>query len=152
MEHRHGKESWPVLSPDRGVSTYEFVNQILRHYIGGITGEVVGERVITRFADQILTAPVYQSDSTENLWRKLVECGRPVFEFASITEVLLKWPEELREVHVNGFDFILTSRDGLSLRFPMAYPVRAISLSASSDSILSIHKTARDLWIGKKEV
>ena len=35
MEHRHGKGSWPVVSPDRGVSTYEFVNQILRHYIGG---------------------------------------------------------------------------------------------------------------------
>jgi hypothetical protein len=60
MENRHGKESWPVVSPDRGVSTYEFVSQVLRHYIGGTTGEVVDERIVTRFADQILTAPVYQ--------------------------------------------------------------------------------------------
>ena len=149
MEHRHGKESWPVVSPDRGVSTYDFVNQILRHYIGGITGEVVGERVITRFADQILTAPVYQSDSTENLWRKLVECGRPAFEAGSVSEVSLRWPEELREININGFAFTLTSRNAHSLSFPLACPVQAISIATTSDTVLLIHKTARELWIGK---
>ena len=141
-----------MVSPDRGVSTYEFVNQILRHYIGGVTREVVGERVMTRFADQIVTAPVYQSDSTENLWRQLVECGRPVFEFGSITEVPLTWPEKLHEVRLNDFGFILTSHDGQSLRFPLAYPVRAISLAAGSDIVLSIHKTPKDLWVRKTEV
>ena len=151
MENRHGNESWPVVSPDRGVSTYEFVSQVLRHYIGGTTGEVVDERIVTRFADQIVTAPVYQSDSTENLWRKLVECGRPGFEFGSSTEVSLKWPDELHEVEINGFDFNVTSREGHSLRFPLTYPVRAISLANNSDSVFVIRKTARDLWIDKKD-
>jgi hypothetical protein len=75
-----------------------------------------------------------------------------VFEFGSITEVPLTWPEKLHEVRLNDFGFILTSHDGRSLRFPLAYPVRAISLSAGSDSVLSIHKTPKDLWIRKTEV
>jgi hypothetical protein len=84
------------------------------------------------------------------LWRTLVECGRPGFEFGSITEVSLKLPDELHEVDINGFDFKVTSRDGHSLCFPLTYPVRAISLANDSDRVLLIRKTARDLWIDKK--
>lgn len=152
MEHRHGKESWPVVSPDRGVSTYEFVGQVLRHYIAGITGEIVGERIVSRVVDQIVTAPVYQSDATEQLWRKLVECARPTFEFGSITEVLLKWPEGLRDLSIDGFGFTLTASDGRSLCCPLAYPVRPMSMSAEAQVVLSIHKTPRDLWINKASI
>ena len=149
MEHRHGKESWPVVSPDRGVSTYEFVCQILRHYIAGITGESVRERIVSRVVDQVLTAPVYQSDATEQLWRRLVECARPSFEIGSITDVSLKWPEGLRRLSIDGFRFTLTASDGRSLSCPLASPVRPILLSADSQGALAIHKTPKELWIKK---
>jgi hypothetical protein len=147
MELRHGKDSWPVVSPDRGVSTYEFVNQVLRHYIAAMTGEPSSERIVSKSVDQVFTAPVYQPDSVENLWRRLVECGRPGFEFGSALRVQLKWPEKLREVHVSDLGFTLVERDGRTWSFPLSYPVRKVSLPAGSDIVLSILKTPGHLIV-----
>jgi hypothetical protein len=141
MELRHGKDSWPVVSPDRGVSTYEFVNQVLRHYITAVTGEPANERFVSKSIDQVYTAPLYQPDSIENLWRKLVECGRPGFEFGSMLKVQLKWPKGLREVHINDLDFTLVEPGGRSWSFPLSYSVRKVSLPAGSDIVLSILKS-----------
>jgi hypothetical protein len=147
MEHRHGNDSWPVISPDRGVSAYEFVNQILRHYIAAITGEAVDEHVTDRHVDHIVTTPSYQPDSVESLWRRLVESGRPNCELGSIIEVSLRWPGKLRRLAINSFDFSLTRHDGLAQSFPLAYPVQAFSLSNASKITLSIAKTPHHLVV-----
>lgn len=147
MELRHGKESWPVVSPDRGVSAYEFVNQILRHYIAALTGEPTVERVVSKSVDQVFTAPVYQPDSVENLWRRLVECGRPGFEIGNTLQVRLKWPEKLRKIHINDLGFALLGRGDHSLRFPLSYNVGEISLAVGSDVVLSVLKTPSQLLV-----
>ena len=86
MENRHGKNSWPVISPDRGVTAYEFVHQILRRHIGGITGEPVEEAVKTKDVDAVVTTPVVRPESTESFWRALVECGRAGFQIGQTTK------------------------------------------------------------------
>jgi len=147
MELRHGKDSWPVVSPDRGVSTYEFVNQILRHYMAAVTGEPAAERLVSQTNDQVFTAPVYQPDAVENLWRRLVECGRPGFEFGNTVNVQLKWPEKLSEMRIGDLSFVLVERNGRSWSFPLSYPVRKISLSPASGTSLSVLKSPGNLMV-----
>ena len=147
MERRHGENCWPVMSPDRGVTAYEFVNQILRHYIAGLTGEPAKEEIGERYLHHTYTSPVYQAGSTESLWRTLVEQGRPGYEWGSSTGASLKWPEKLRQLDIGDFHYTLVAEDGRSLSFPLSYPVQAISLSRRSDVVLSILKTPKDLIV-----
>ena len=65
MENRHGKNSWPVISPDRGVTAYEFVHQILRRHIAAVTGEPVEEAIRIRTGE--VGEEVLQAHSAEEV-------------------------------------------------------------------------------------
>jgi len=116
--------------------------------MAAISGEPVVESVTDRHVDHIVTTPVYEPDSIESLWRRLMECGRPSFEMGSIIEVSLRWPEKLLRLAINGFNYTLTGQDGLALSFPLAYPVKAIvAIKPQSKHTLSIAKTPDQLVI-----
>jgi hypothetical protein len=149
MESRNGQDSWPVISPDRGVSVYEFVNQIFRHYIGFVTGEPISERVNFRHEELIFTAPVYQHGSTESFWRMLVECGRPGFEFGTVAQAELKWPKNLGSLRLSGRAVTLSDFKGRSIALPLAFPVREVSFAGNSDLSVSITKHPDALSIQK---
>jgi hypothetical protein len=140
MELRNGQNSWPIESPDRGVSVYEFVHQILRHYIGSITHEPVEDRIMFRNLDLAFTTPSYQPDSTEAFWRKMVEYGRPRFAIGNVATANLKWPKNLCMLHMSDLDFTLTDCEGRSVAVPLSYPVREISLAGGADVAVSITK------------
>ncbi len=146
MERLHGKNSWPVFSPDRGVSAYEFIQEILRHYIGGITGEPVADAIRSKDVDSVLTAPVVRPDSIESFWRALVECGRPGFEIERTTEARVRWPGGLRQVELNEATMQLTANDGRQLALPLPGPVRAVTLSAG-DATFRIRKDVEQLTV-----
>jgi hypothetical protein len=89
MERRHGNNSWPVVSKD-GVSdqvrAYQFVHEVLRHYLAAITGEPAMEKVYYKLGDTVITVPEVRPDSTENFWRQFVQWGRPEFQYEDTTE------------------------------------------------------------------
>jgi hypothetical protein len=140
MELRNGQNSWPVVSPDRGVSAYEFVNQILRHYIAFITREPVEDRVAYKDETLVFTAPIYKPNSTESLWRELVEFGRPGSQIGTASRKQFEWPHHLRNLHVSGLDFTVEDVEGNSLTVPLTCPARQTVLSRGSDVVLSITK------------
>jgi hypothetical protein len=155
MEHLHGPDSWPVASPDRGMTAYEFVHQILRYYIGGLTGEKVDVRVTWKYSDQLLTTPVVQSDGTESLWRNLVECGRPTFAIGEVTKFDLKWPEKLREIRIEGSNLALTTNDGRTVALPLAYSVQGFLLSPKGHVrpiSLRVQKNVKELVISQRKI
>ncbi|MEK7408826.1 MAG: hypothetical protein AAB225_27495 [Acidobacteriota bacterium] len=147
MELRHGRNSWPVVSPDRGVSAHQFVHEVLRHYIGGVTGEPVGSQVRARYVDNVTTAPVVAPDSTEGLWRQLVECGRPGFASGNAAEGALEWPVELRQVRLEGTVMALTGKRDATLELPLAFPARSSILKPGGRQTLRIRKTATQLVV-----
>lgn len=152
MEFRYGKASWPVISPDRGVSVYEFANQILRHYISAVTGEEIRERVTARYGDTVLRAAVYEPDSVESLWRGLVEFGRPGVEVGSETQLAFAWPKRLERLRLDGQELEIRGEDGSHLRLPLPYPVRALLVRPSSRVELKVHKLPGELLVEKVEV
>jgi hypothetical protein len=146
MERVHGKNGWPVFSPDRGVAAYEFVQQILRQYIGAITGEPVAEAVRTRDMDSVITVPVVDPDSIESFWRALVECGRPSFEPGRATEVRVRWPAGLDHIDFQENTMQLAANDGRQLALPLAGPARGARLLAG-DAVLRIRKDIGSLSV-----
>ena len=128
MEHLHGSNSWPVFSPDRGVSVYRFVQEVLRSYIAGLTGEPTGSRVRWQYGETVVTEPVVDPGSLESAWLGLVELGRPITQFETTQEVQLRWPATLNEIRLLDTSMTLEATDGRSLALPLSYPVREITL------------------------
>jgi len=128
MEHLHGSNSWPVFSPDRGVSAYEFVHEILRNYISGLTGEPAGSRIRWRYGETVVTEPVVNPESIESTWRRLVELGRPGTRIESAAEVEVHWPAAIREIHLSDTSMTLDATDGRHLSLPLSYRVQDITL------------------------
>jgi hypothetical protein len=149
MENRNGVNSWPVISPDRGISVYEFVNQILRYYIAFLTREEVEDRVTHRDLNLVFTAPLYQPDSTEVFWRSLVDFGRPTAEFGTTTELHLRWPGRLKSLHCGGKALTLTDLEGHDLRVPLSFPTREFSSSGTTNLKVSVTKRVDGLAIQK---
>jgi hypothetical protein len=146
MEQRHGKNSWPVISPDRGVTAYEFVHQIVRRHIGTITGEPVDETVQTKDVDAVITMPVVHPESTESFWRALVECGRPGFEIGKTIQARIRWPGGLRQIRLEGSSMTLSAQDGRELVLPLSYAVQSKTLAAA-DGIYTVHKDVERLVV-----
>jgi len=144
MENRHGKNSWPVFSPDRGVTAYEFVQQILRRHIGDITGEPVEVAIRTKEVDSVVTTPVVRPGSTESFWRALVECGRAGFQIGQTTEAPLRWPPGLRQMRVGGESMTLTGQNGRELILPLPYGVEGTT-PAARDTAYTVRKHVKRL-------
>ncbi|HZS52715.1 MAG TPA: hypothetical protein VFA54_17740 [Bryobacterales bacterium] len=147
MEGRYGRNSWPVVSPDRGVTAYEFVQQILRKYIGGFTGEPVRDEVKTHYGDSMVTVPIVRPAATEVLWRRLVECCRPGFAYGSTAAVRLDWPEKLADIRTQEQDLIFRSRTGQELRIPLPLPVQAALFQEAPKLIFRVVRTTRELVV-----
>jgi hypothetical protein len=153
MEHRHGKNSWPVVSPNRGVSgeitgqvsVYQFVHEILRHYIAALTGEPPTEKVNFKIMDTVVTVPEVRPGSTESFWRQFVEWGRPEFQYEDTGEVTLLWPEGLHELRLKERDMILVARDSRALALPLPYLVEEMSFRPTSVLALRVRKTVSQL-------
>jgi len=79
MEQTHGRYSWPVFSPDRGVSAYEFVQQHLASFLQVFLGQEVPLADETRWAgsswvqSQALTAPRHP---VVRFWDDVLEVAR----------------------------------------------------------------------------
>jgi hypothetical protein len=97
----------------------------------------------------VFTAPVYQPESTEVLWRNLVDFGRPTAEFGSVTEFHLRWPDHLKALHCGGKTLTLTDVEGHSLGVPLSFPVREFAISATTDLHVSVTKQIDALVIQK---
>jgi hypothetical protein len=146
MENRHGKNSWPVISPDRGVTAYEFVHQILRRHIGGLTGEPVEEAVKTKDVDAVVTTPVVRPESTESFWRALIECGRAGFQIEQKTEARIRWPGGLRQIRLEGESMTLTAQQGRELVLPLSCAVQGATLAAR-DAAYTVRRTVERLVV-----
>src|SRR5574340_1020890 len=144
MEARYGRRSWPVNSPDRGVTAYEFVAEVLRKYIGGFTGELVRARVASQNGDAVVTDPVVEPGSVEDFWRRLVDCCRPVFAYGNRASLSLRWPAKVSAIHLEGRLMRLSAAGG-ELRLPLPYPVRAVAWQPASNLIVRVAKTTREL-------
>ena len=146
MEHRHGPNSWPVISPDRGATAYQFVQEILRIQISGVTGEPAGTTPRFKNVDR-LTVPVVASGSTESVWRGLVEAGRPGFQIGSITELPLAWPTGLSQVELSGRNMTLRGRSGRDLLLPLTYEIGTTTIAENRNAVLKVRKHVRELRI-----
>ncbi|MCW5977906.1 MAG: hypothetical protein KIT09_07500 [Bryobacteraceae bacterium] len=146
MERVHGASSWPVSSPDRGITAYEFVHQALRSYIAAVTGEPARDAVKWRYAnDVVVTEPVVEPGSLEYLWRRLVEAARPRVEIGSAERVKLRWPAKLQEVRVSGDSVTLIAADGGTLELPLPFPVRDVSLRRETTLMVRKHVHGLDV-------
>jgi hypothetical protein len=145
MEHRHGSKSWPVASPDRGVTAYQFVHEILRHYIGAVTGEAVRNREGTRYVDSVTSTPVIEPHSTEAIWRQIVEWSRPGFGIGNSGQTTLEWPAELRQLRLEKTSMLLTGRSGSKLELPLPISVKPLTLQDGGRHVLRVRKTPAQL-------
>ena len=142
MENRHGKNSWPVISPDRGVTAYEFVHQILRRHIAAVTGEPVEEAIRSKDVDSVVTTPVVRPESTESFWRALVECGRAGFQIGQTMEARIRWPQGLRQIRLEGATMTLSGANGRELHLPLSCAVQATALAPGPGPPLKPPRTA----------
>ena len=146
MEHRHGPNSWPVISPDRGVSAYQFVQEILRLQISAVTSEPAGTAPRFKNVDR-LTVPVVVPGSVESVWRGLVEAGRPGIQIGASTELPLTWPAGLRQMELSGGNMTLTGRSGRDLVLPLTYDIKETTIADNRNAVLKVRKHARELHI-----
>lgn len=146
MEHRHGSNSWPVVSPDRGVTAYEFVHDVLRNYISGLTGEPARTSVQWQYGDSVVTNPLVDAGSIESFWRKLVEAGRPRVAIENSETFALHWPGRLKRIRFSGRIVTLDAADGKTIALPVPYPVREISLDQKATT-LRVRKRVHDLSV-----
>jgi hypothetical protein len=147
MEHRHGPNSWPVISPDRGVSAYQFVQEILRNYISVLTGEPARTAPRFRYVEHSLTVPVVAPGSLESVWRGLVEAGRPGIRIGALTELPLAWPAGLRELELSGTNMTLRGRSGRDLVLPLPYGIQTITIANHQNAVLRVRKHAGQMHI-----
>jgi hypothetical protein len=147
MEHRHGRNSWPVISPDRGGTAYQFVHEVLRYYIGAVTGEPTTDKVQYKLMDTVITAPQIKPDSTESFWGQFVEWGRPEFQYEESAEVTLVWPQGLRELRLNESSMTLVGHSARALALPLPYPVEEMSFSPARALSLKVRKTVSRLAV-----
>jgi len=149
MEHTHGSNSWPVFSPDRGVSAYEFVHQVLRAYVAGLTGEPTGSAVRWRYGETIVTEPVVETGSIESVWRKLVESARPAMQIDSTAETMLHWAAKLERIRLSDTSMTLQSHDGRTVELPLAYAIQDITLERGA--VLNIRKHVHYLAVESRQ-
>lgn len=147
MERRHGNNSWPVVSPDRGVSAYQFVHEVLRYYIAAVTGEPAANKVQYKIVDSVITGPEVRPDSTESFWRQFVEWGRPEFQHEDAGEVTLLWPEGLQELRLKARNMTLVARDSQALALPLPFPVQPMSFGLTRVLSLRVRKTVSQLTV-----
>jgi hypothetical protein len=152
MEHRHGKNSWPVFSPDRGGSAYQFVHEVLRYYIGAVTGEPSTDKVQFKLMDTVVTAPQITPGSTESFWRQFVEWGRPDFQYEESGEVTLRWPQGLRELRLTEGGMTLFGHGGRTLVLPLPFPVEETSFAPARALSLKVRKTVSRLTVENQTV
>src|SRR5678816_2595567 len=81
MERLHGRYSWPVFSPDRGISAYEFVEQVWVRYLSAFLGQAIEEFNSTRWHGSFsMTWQVRQlghkRDGYLGLWLECFEMAR----------------------------------------------------------------------------
>jgi hypothetical protein len=141
MEQRYGQNSWPVFSPDRGTSAYQFVHEILRYYIAAVTGEAAADKVEYKLMDTVVTTPEVKPDSAESFWRQFVEWGRPQFQYEQSGEADLVWPIGLRELRLNERSMGFFAYDGRGLELPLPYPVEGILFSPTPRLSVKVRKT-----------
>jgi hypothetical protein len=149
MEHRHGSNSWPVFSPDRGDSAYEFIQEVLRNYIAGLTGEPAGSMVLSRYGETVVTEPVVEPGSIESLWRRLVELGRPRMDMDSTAEVQVHFPAKLDRIRILDTSMTLQARNGRTIVLPLSYPIREITLER--DAVLDMRKHIRHVEVESRQ-
>jgi hypothetical protein len=150
MEHRHGKNSWPVFSPDRGGSAYQFVHEVLRYYIGAVTEEPSTDKVQFKLMDTVVTAPQIKPDSTESFWRQFVEWGRPDFQYEENGEVTLHWPQGLRELRLTEGGMTLFGHGARTLVLPLPFPVEEASFAPARALSLKVRKTVSRLTVERR--
>ena len=149
MEQVHGSNSWPVYSPDRGVTAYEFVHQILRNHISEVTGEPAATTVKWRAGDAVVTDPAVTAGSVESFWRSLVESGRPRMQVGSRAEADLHWSARVKQIRLAETSMTIENRDGRTVELPLPYPVRDVTLT--KDAILAVQKHVRELSIEPRQ-
>ncbi|HEV8638071.1 MAG TPA: hypothetical protein VG370_27975, partial [Chloroflexota bacterium] len=81
MERRHGPFSWPVFSPDRGVSAYEFVEQVWITYLSAFLGTPIPTFERTRWVNSFTHSwsrrgPGFVRDGILGLWLDCFEAAR----------------------------------------------------------------------------
>ena len=81
MERHHGPFSWPVFSPDRGISAYEFVEQIWITYLSTFLGTTIPTFERTRWANSFThswsrNGPGFRRDGVLGLWLDCFEAAR----------------------------------------------------------------------------
>jgi hypothetical protein len=145
MERVHGANSWPVSSPDRGVSAYEFVQEVLRSYVSGLTGEPARSTIRWNLGETVVTEPAVDAGSVESVWRRLVESGRPGMQVGQTVVTPVQWPAKLAHIRCAATSMTLQATDGRSLVLPLTWPVRDITLQKAER--LSIRKHLRELAV-----
>jgi len=121
MENKNGYGSWPVISPDRGVTVYEFVEQLLTPTFAAVTGQPATASTWTEHPQAFYRVPAPNDNEVRLLWRAIVEAGR-----ATVGREFGSWEVEIPtgvSLAFTGDSMVVTPTQGPALPLPVGMSI-----------------------------
>ncbi|NPV08476.1 MAG: hypothetical protein HPY83_11030 [Anaerolineae bacterium] len=150
MERRHGLYSWPVFSPDRGISAYEFVEQVWCRYLSTYLGVPVPEFVITRWSASFWYSYAHDEPGHERqgflaLWLDCLEAARRHWGYRSNGR-LLNWPPEIEGASFAS-EAIDLHKNGAAFPLPVGLPIQGPSIPSGNGDVWRVCRTEEGLGV-----
>lgn len=150
MERLHGRYSWPVFSPDRGISAYEFVEQLWVRYLSAFLGEPIDEYNSTRWPASFTNAwyrrqPGHSRDGYLGLWLDCFEMMRGAIGQCSAPRSIAL-PAIVNELRCVDNTLTLMS-PSMSFALPVGLLIEGPSIHQGGQSLYGVRRTERGLAI-----
>lgn len=126
MESTHGIYSWPIFSPDRGISAYEFVQQLLGEYLTTFIGEEMKIPLCTRWLPSFWTHMNFLTPRhlIIEFWDSIIKIARGKIgdrETLSVRDLA----SSLSSLELNTY-FLRLIKDDRSFDLPVGIPIKGL--------------------------
>ena len=151
MERHHGAFSWPVFSPDRGVSAYEFVEQVWTLYLSAFLPAAVPELERTRWTSSFTHSwsrrgPGFVREGVLALWLDCFEAARGSLGRRTDGRTI-ELPPGVAELNFDASTLRLVAPDGGTFPLPVGLPVEGDGIRAGDRAARAVRRLAEGLRI-----
>jgi hypothetical protein len=151
MERRHGPFSWPVISPDRGVSAYEFVEQVWSLYLSAFLHTTVPDLERTRWANSFTHSwsrrgPGFVRDGVLGLWLDCFDAARG-HRGKRTDGRTIKLPPGVAELDFHANTLRLIDGRGEMFPLPVGLPIEGVRLGAGDRATYAVRRLAEGLRV-----
>jgi hypothetical protein len=149
MERRHGPFSWPVFSPDRGVSAYEFVEQVWSLYLSAFLHTPVPDLERTRWGSSFTHSwsrrgAGFVRDGVLGLWLDCFDAARGPWGKRTDGRTI-ELPSGVAELDNHANTLRLIDAHGGTLPLPVGLPIEGVRIGPGDRARYAVRRLAEGL-------